>query len=175
MDLTQVKEDFQPAEFLKHEKPHLFATVTVSRKAGFYVTNAFALILLINSMSLAIFSIDCKLVQNRLAIILSLLLTSIVLKQTTNKNIPTVSYLTALDIYSLISIGFLCTEVIWHALIGTYWVKPNATSIDKWVLVAFSILYSSFNLFFLLWLIYYRHKLKTYEKKEKNFLKLFNI
>ena len=175
MDISEIKEDDKAEEFVQTDKAHLYATVTVSRKAGFYVSNAFALILLINSMSLAIFSIDCKAVANRLSVTLSLLLTSIVLKQTTNRNIPPVSYLTALDIYSLISIGFLCLEAIWHALIGTYWVKPNATDIDKWVFITFVISYGIFNMIFLIWLILYRYKLKQYDKKEKEFMKLFDI
>ena len=173
MDISEIKEDVK--KNVINDKAHLYATVTVSRKSGFYVSNAFFLILLINSMSLAIFSIDCKLVSNRLSVTMGLLLASVSLKQSTNRNIPTVSYLTALDTYSLISIGFLCAEAIWYSLIGFYWVKPLATDIDKWVFISFAIFYGIFNVIFLTWLTLYRYKLKKFVKKEKEFLKSFDI
>ena len=91
-----------------------------NRRAGYYLFNAYSLIFLITSTALTIFSIDCKLPQNRLQTTFIILLTSISFKWVINRYLPTVSYLTSLDTYSLISIFFICLLNVWHALIGNF-------------------------------------------------------
>ena len=149
----------------------IFASLTVSRKPGYYIFNAFLLIFLINSMALTIFAVDCKLAQNRLTINLTLLLTSVMLKWNTNRALPPISYLTHLDYYSIISIIFLCLYIAWHAIIGSQWEKSVAVVIDRWVLVAAGSLHAAYNLFYICWVFVCLKKLKSLRDKEKNFLK----
>jgi hypothetical protein len=90
------------------DKPYFQAKIYCSRLSGFYIFNAFLLIFLITCSALTIFAIDCKLPQGRLQTTCTLLLTSVSLKWVTNRYLPTISYLTSLDKYSMVCIFFLC-------------------------------------------------------------------
>ena len=88
-----------------------------------------------------------RLPQNRLQIAVTLLLTSITFRWTVNRSLvslsisslthlnnslqPTISYLTSLDKYSIISIFILVILIIWHAIMGTIvFVTKNYPSVD---------------------------------------------
>ncbi len=90
------------------DRPYFQAKIYCSRLSGFYIFNAFLLIFLITCSALTIFAIDCKLPQGRLQTTCTLLLTSVSLKWVTNRYLPTISYLTSLDKYSMVCIFFLC-------------------------------------------------------------------
>lgn len=60
--------------------PKIVATCYCARKPGYYLFNAYFLIFLITVSALTIFSVDCKLPQNRLQINVTLLLTSVSFK-----------------------------------------------------------------------------------------------
>ena len=87
-------------------------------RAGYYLFNAYFLIFVITSSALTIFSVDCKLPQNRLQITFIILLTSVSFKWVINRYLPTVSYLTSLDTYAIVSILYICLLCVWHSLIG---------------------------------------------------------
>ena len=70
--------------------PKIVALTYCCRKSGYYIFNAFFLIFLITVLSLVIFSIDCKLVQNRIQTTCTLLLTSVTFKWTVNRYLPCV-------------------------------------------------------------------------------------
>ncbi|CAM4900759.1 unnamed protein product [Rotaria socialis] len=69
----------------------------------------------------------------------TLLLTSITFRWTVNRSLPTISYLTSLDKYAIISIFILVGLCIWHAIIGAIIyiddmiTKVDATDTDAWV------------------------------------------
>jgi hypothetical protein len=88
-DSQSLAEDNE-MEYL-NETPKLVATFYCSRKAGYYIFNAFFLIFLITISSITIFSVDCKLPQNRLQTSYTLLLTSISFKWVVNRSLPTVT------------------------------------------------------------------------------------
>ena len=150
-------------------------SIFCNRKPSYFIFNAFFLIFLINSMSLAIFAVDSKLPFNRLQITITLLLTSVMLKWTTNRNLPTISYLTSLDLYSIICILLLCLQSAYHAIVGSFWDKPTAIVIDKWILIGFSIIFILFNFCFVIWTARIYIKLAKYGKKEKRFLAQLKI
>ena len=75
------------------ETPKIVASIYCSRRAGYYMFNAFFLIFLITVSSLTIFSIDCKLPQSRLQTTFTLLLTSISFKWVVNRSLPTVNFM----------------------------------------------------------------------------------
>ena len=110
----------------KKIKSFLILIVT-KRKSGYYVFNAFFLIFLITLSAMTVFSIDCKMPQSRLQTSYTLLLTSVSFKWVVNRYLPTVSYLTSLDKYSICSIFFLSLLSFWHALANCneYFFKYN--------------------------------------------------
>jgi hypothetical protein len=101
----------------KKIKSFLILIVT-KRKSGYYVFNAFFLIFLITLSAMTVFSIDCKMPQSRLQTSYTLLLTSVSFKWVVNRYLPTVSYLTSLDKYAIISIFFQSLLSIWHSLVA---------------------------------------------------------
>lgn len=96
--------------------PAIDITINVARKPTFYYWNAFFLVFLITMASLSIFSIRCHLNQNRIQTTCTLLLTSVTFKWITNRSLPTVSYMTSLDKYSIACMLLLCAQCMWHAI-----------------------------------------------------------
>ncbi|CAF2820154.1 unnamed protein product [Rotaria sp. Silwood2] len=98
--------------------PVLICTWHVGRKCGYYIWNAYFLIFLIISASLGTFSISPSNSHGRLQITCTLLLTSVTFRWVVNKSLPTISYLTALDIYAIASIVALCIMNIFHGVVS---------------------------------------------------------
>lgn len=149
------------------------ATVYCARKAGYYFFNAFFLIFLITVLAFNIFSVDCKLPQNRLQITTTLLLTSVSFKWVINRSLPAVSYLTSLDKYAIISILFICLLCVWHAIIGSAWQSDLKWSqeLDKWALFTFAIAFLIYNTTFVIWLFVASKSQRDLKKREKNFMR----
>ena len=68
------------------------------------------------------------------------MLSSVSFKWVFNRSLPSVSYLTLLDKYSIFGIVYITLLASWHALIGVY-SKQWEDSVDHWMLVAFSVLF----------------------------------
>lgn len=113
---VKFQNDKNQAIIDKTGKPKFIATLFCSRKYGFYLLNAFLMNFLITLISLTNFSIDLERPQNRLSGTFTLILTSISFKWVTNRSLPTISYMTSLDKYQIVSILFMCLECIWHSL-----------------------------------------------------------
>ena len=143
------------------------------RKPSYYYLNAYFLILLITSSSLTIFSVDHTLPQNRLQTLFTILLTSVSFKWVINRSLPDVSYSTSLDKYSLACIFFLCTECVWHALVGSVFVN-HGLELDMYALFSFSIFLLIINLVFILILLSYYGAIRNLRKEEQSFLERIN-
>jgi hypothetical protein len=89
--INEAKQIFQRR--FHAERSKIVATCFCSRKPGYYIFNAYFLIFLITTTALTIFSVDCKLQQNRLQINFLILLTSVSFKWIINRSLPTISYL----------------------------------------------------------------------------------
>lgn len=148
----------------------IVATCFVSRKPGYYLFNAYFLIFIITLASLTIFSVDCKLPQNRLQITCTVLLTSVSFKWVYNRSLPTVSYLTSLDKYGIASIFYICLLCVWHAVVGSFWSDELARKIDFWILIFFSFLFVLINVVVLIWFIHAYRKISDLKKRESDFL-----
>lgn len=68
--------------------------------------------------SLSVFSIRCHLNANRIQTTSTLLLASVTFKWITNRSLPTVSYMTSLDKYSIASMLLICAQCVWHSMIS---------------------------------------------------------
>ena len=153
--------------------PKLVATTYCCRRAGYYIFNAFFLIFLITSVSLTIFSIDCKLTPNRLQITYTLLLTSVSFKWVVNRSLPTVSYLTSLDQYAIACIFYICLLCFYHSIIGSnsFPDKEYARLIDMWVLITFAVMFFLFHLIIFVKFYLAFNEIKKLKRKEATFLK----
>lgn len=174
--LNKKTDDFHEIIFEKNmsRPPKLVATVFCSRKPGYYFFNAFFLIFLITVSSLTIFSVGCKLPQNRLQTTFTLLLTSVSFKWVINRSLPTVSYLTSLDQYAIVSIFYICLLCIWHSVVGSFWEPAVAIDLDRWLLIAFAGLFIFYHLVFFGWVLYAYVKIWKIKKQEKEYLKAMN-
>ncbi len=155
--------------------PKLSFKCFACRRPYYYFANAYFLIFLVTITAIGIFSIDCKLPQNRLQTTATFLLTSVSFKWVINRSLPTVSYTTSLDQYSILCILYLCLLCVWHSIVGVYWTKALATEIDRWVLLVYACL-------FILMHIYFAFKcFKSYvivrevHKRSKEYLKRLEV
>ncbi|CAF1250108.1 unnamed protein product [Adineta steineri] len=98
--------------------PVVVCTCHVGRKCGYYIWNAYFLIFLITSAALCTFAIPPSNTHGRLQITCTLLLTSVTFRWVVNKSLPTISYLTALDVYAISSIVALCIINVFHGIIS---------------------------------------------------------
>jgi hypothetical protein len=156
-----------PAE--RVSAPRLCVKCFVVRRPIYYILNAYLLVFLITITALCFFSISCKLPQNRLQSTGTTLLTSISFKWVTNRVVPTVSYTTSLDRYSLIHIVFLISLLFWHSIIGSFWDDvQGAESIDFYILIAFACVLLLIQLCFLTSFIRAYCKIRTLKKRETN-------
>lgn len=152
--------------------PKIVATMYASRKPGYYYSNAFFLIFLITLTGLNIFAVKCKLPQNRLQITVTLLLTSVSFKWVINRSLPTLSYLTSLDKYAIVSIFYICLLCVWHSIVGAFWDEEYATFLDRWLLLAFALLFVLYHIGFLVWLFIAYGKIRQLKKYESAYIKL---
>jgi hypothetical protein len=80
--------------------------------------------------------IDAKLPQSRLPSTATMLLTSVSFKWVVGRLLPTVSYLTSLDKYSLVSLMLIAMQLLYHALIAAFYSSVNERLVilaDKFV------------------------------------------
>ncbi|CAF0881969.1 unnamed protein product [Rotaria sp. Silwood1] len=179
--------------------PVLICTCHVGRKCGYYIWNAYFLIFLITSASLCTFSIPPSNAHGRLQITCTLLLTSVTFRWVVNKSLPTISYLTALDIYAIASIVALCIINVFHGVVSYLYynqiylashLTPNNIQdlqlslypeyyichIDRYGFYILSIIFCLYQVFILLWTFWtpYKRRRSMKRKDEKNRADLMN-
>ncbi|CAF1090090.1 unnamed protein product [Rotaria sp. Silwood1] len=156
------------------QKKHsvLAFTCRAARRPGYYYWNGFCLIFLITVCSFCIFSIPPDLPQSRLQITCTLLLTSVTFRWVVNRSLPTISYLTTLDKYAIISIIILVLLCVWHSVIATLiFLNPPPASlsrniiptntyvnIDRYVFICLFSIYIIIHILLIIWLIFVPYK-----------------
>lgn len=96
----------------------LDVNVCVSRKPSYYYWNTFLLNFIITLICFCCYSIRCDVSGNRIIIGITVLLTSITFKLTLSKYLPSLSYLTTIDIYSLMNILTIFFNCAYFAIMG---------------------------------------------------------
>ena len=165
-----------------------YSTFTIllnaSRISTYYIYNAFLLIFLITFIGLTRFTVTCDLPQVRLIIDTTVNLTLITFKWVITSDLPQISYLTCLDIYSLITIIFISIQSIYDSIIGSIAKQQCEYPYSYYDLIAFiislsliAILVFSFIIF--LGCILSRNKIKSNKlnrlSMNSNSQRLFNI
>ncbi|CAF5075584.1 unnamed protein product, partial [Rotaria magnacalcarata] len=162
----ETKEEIE--EYLDDGYNHsvVICSCHAARKFGYFIWNAYFLIFLITSASFATFPIPLANISGRVQISCTLLLTSITFRWLCNKALPTISYLTAVDIYAIGSIFSLCLLNIYNSVIGYVYgyLSTNTTNsltpismqniiiIDRWALVIYTILFFIYQFGTLVWM-----------------------
>lgn len=149
------------------------------RRAGFFVWNVIVIMTLICATSFATFAVSRKLPQNRLQLSITLMLTAVTFRLTTNANLPKISYHTRLDKFILANMFFNWLVTAWHAVITRFDYNDDLqATMDNWAFLVFLIGYGLFLVVFVsLVLITYvlrnnelQSKLKIYEEKAEKLL-----
>jgi hypothetical protein len=146
------------------------------RNPRFYVVNYILLLFAISSCAAAAWSVPFQQPEDRLALDVTLLLTSVAFKQVLAGTVPPISYLTRLDVYAFGSFAFLLIATCMHACIG--WLidncnadgdcifevgltQLNARTIDRAFLVAFLSLWLVFNLLYTISVLRHLHRARA--------------
>lgn len=161
-DVLLTKEDniYREYSFGSRTYPAVRVSAKVSRLAGFFYWNAIIPILLVSLASLAPFVVDIKFPQSRLPATCTLMLTSVSIRWTIGRSLPTVSYLTSLDKYSLASMFIITMELLYHGIMGAIFPKlpeKEAYRIDAFAFVFFCCLILSKQAIFMLWIYKVKH------------------
>jgi len=155
----------------KISPPRLIAIVYSARKPGFYLINAFFLIFLITLISITVFSIDHQSPQFRLQSMFTILLSAISLKWSILKRLPSISYLTLLDLYQIASIFFICLIISWHAIQASFFKHGD---LDVAVMIFFIILFFTSHILFYMWVYSINNKQRYLSKKELTYFNKCN-
>ncbi|UJR38751.1 hypothetical protein I4U23_031416 [Adineta vaga] len=158
----------------------LTVTCHVARQSQYFFWNGFCLILLITLVSFCAFGLPLQYVVSRLQVSCTLLLTSISFRWTVNRSLPTISYLTLLDIYGILCIFNLILHAIWHSIISViiYEQTPDfrvpkdswIAYIDRAALGFFFSLFLIFHLIMIIWFcrVPFKHR-KEMEQKDDEY------
>lgn len=161
--IVKARKEFKP--------PKLVATCYAARRPGFYLMNAFFLVFLITTMTLANFSINFKLPHFRLQTTYVILLTSISFKWVVNRSLPPISYLTSLDAYQISSICFICFLAMWHAIVGDARLVEagEAETADKWMLLTFGLIFLVMQCCYIVWGYIAYSKVREVKRAEEEY------
>ncbi|KAK0070448.1 gamma-aminobutyric acid receptor subunit beta-1-like isoform X2 [Biomphalaria pfeifferi] len=151
---VEFTRDFTTLDLMgKTKHPILTASAHVKRRLGFYFWNVVVIVLLIIGLSMCVLAIEPS-STDRLALLLTLFLTAVAFKLVVKTTLPTISYLTYLDIYVVFTLIYLFLAAAVSAMmihLSTFRDKSKILLYDE---IAQSLLISLLILFHLIFLIY---------------------
>ncbi|XP_055894738.1 uncharacterized protein LOC106050332 isoform X2 [Biomphalaria glabrata] len=151
---VEFTRDFSTLDLMgKTKHPILTASAHVRRRLGFYFWNVVVIVLLIIGLSMCVLAIEPS-STDRLALLLTLFLTAVAFKLVVKTTLPTISYLTYLDIYVVFTLIYLFLAAAVSAMmihLSTFRDKSKILLYDE---IAQSLLISLLILFHLIFLIY---------------------
>ena len=159
IEIVRARKNYMP--------PKIRASCYTARRPGFYIVNGFFLIFMITLISLAVFAINQKTPHFRLQTTYTLLLTAISLKWVIlNRALPSISYLTSLDVYQITSFTFICSLSTWHALVATFWTVEYSEYLDNCMAIFFAVIFALIHIVFLGWVYLNNNKKRKLKKEE---------
>lgn len=117
-------ENVKQGYFQDMNQKTLDVNVCVARKPTYYYWNSFLLNFIITLICYCCYSIKCDVSGNRMIIGITVLLTLITFKLSINKYLPSLSYLTIIDKYSLMNILIIFVNCTYFAIMGVL-APPN--------------------------------------------------
>jgi len=160
----------------EYEKPAFTFSSKIARRPGYFIYNAYMLIFMISGLGFVPFSFAAYSPHFRIQTTCLLILSSVNFRWIVTSRLPTVSYLTTLDLYAIGALVFLVLLCCWHAIIGTFLLNdimdtPLRIEIDFYALYVISSVYVIFHvvyiIFFLIKYLRYGNITKEEEENEK--------
>lgn len=114
----------------------------VSRKPGYFVVNCLLPTLMITLCIFFTFMMDYKRYQYRFSLLFTTMLTSITFRWAIHGRVlPTISYLTFLDVYCVSSILTVFSAMIWHTVYLFIYKKDAklAGLCDRYAMISFAV------------------------------------
>ncbi len=143
----------------KYEKPGFTFSSKISRRPGYYIYNCYMLIFTISGLGFVPFAFNAYQAHFRIQTTCLLILSSVNFRLIVTKSLPTVSYLTTLDIYAIVILLFLILLCCWHAIIGTFLLddiidRPMRVEIDINALYIIAFFYIMFHVVYFIFFVY---------------------
>ncbi|CAH1779688.1 unnamed protein product [Owenia fusiformis] len=130
----------------------LVVKMKAARRPKYFIWNNFFVTFVITALSFSTFAVIPKLVQNRLQLSFTLLLTCVAYKFAVSQNLPKIPYLTYLDRYVLFGITTLALICVWHALVTLFLEHPKVALMDMIVLITLASIFVLFNVTFAIYI-----------------------
>jgi len=149
---------------MEYEKPALTFSSKIARRPGYYIYNCYMLLFTISSLGFVPFSFAAYSPHFRIQTTCLLILSSVNFRWIVTARLPTVSYLTTLDLYAIGALVFLVLLCCWHAVIGSFLLndvveKAFRVEIDYYALY---IILSVYSLFHIVYFVYFLWKYLRY-------------
>ncbi len=114
----------------------------VSRKPGYFVINCLLPTLMITLCIFFTFMVDYERYQYRFSLLFTTMLTSITFRWAIHGRVlPTISYLTFLDVYCVSSILIVFSTMIWHTIFLCIYKQDSKLALvcDRYAMIFFAI------------------------------------
>lgn len=148
----------------------LSISVTLTRKANFFILNNFSTVFIITLLSLTLFSATPLNVSNRLSAVFTLLLTLFAFKIVTSTHLPTISYLTLIDKYQVMSIVFLSVLSVWFSLLVSIgFTEDEIRRIDRISFLVFIGIFIAMNVSIIVMLLISVRKINNLQRQDEEF------
>ncbi|CAC5383834.1 unnamed protein product [Mytilus coruscus] len=130
--------------------PIFYAQCRVKRKVGYFLWNIVFIVSLITVLTFTTFSIEPS-SADRLGVTITLLLTSVTFKLIVKQSLPTISYLTYLDLYVIAALVFLGLTSAQHAIIRymfNYYTEAQIIKYDNYSIITLLAIFCAFHVIF---------------------------
>lgn len=162
----------------EYDKPALTFSSKIARRPGYYIYNCYMLLFTISSLGFVPFSFAAYSPHFRIQTTCLLILSSVNFRWIVTARLPTVSYLTTLDLYAIGALVFLVLLCCWHACIGTFLLngvmdKEYRIQIDYYALYIILSVYAVFHVVYFIFFLwkYLRYNDITKEEEENERLR----
>eukprot|EP01083_Nonionella_stella_P065321 171045_1 len=116
--------------------PVFILRVKAQRRYQFYVQRIALILAALSLSSLTAYAVDVDEVADRLGIDFTLLLTIVAFQQTVTDSLPVLSFVTVMDKFVLVSIGFVFAVTVQHAL-----MPSGKDELDRMIALIFGIVW----------------------------------
>jgi hypothetical protein len=128
----------------------IFNILTASRKPQYHMWNIYVMLLVLRSLSFTNFSVHVEETGDRLGIMLTLVLALIAFKLVLAQQLPSISFLTIIDVYILGSMLLMFFISVFTSLMPSLGLQHNTLLLaDKVIMIIGAILWALMNLWFL--------------------------
>lgn len=153
--------------------PIVHVQCRVARKVGYFIWNIIFIVLLIASLTFTTFAIEPD-SADRLAVTITLFLTAVAFKFVVKQSLPTISYLTNLDLYVLSAQMFLTLHAAQNACIKAltrFSPESDIDMYDTYSMVSLSVVFVMFHAIFGVYLHFTATKRRRLMKEKDNYYK----